>query len=113
MKLFGIKSCDTCRKALKTLEQAGKPAVFVDLRGDSFSADDLDRWIDKLGWELLLNRKSTSWRALADDDKADMNKEKARALMLANPTLIKRPVIETGDDIVVGFGSAQQDTLLS
>jgi arsenate reductase len=112
MKLFGIKSCDTCRKALKTLEQAGKPVTFVDLRGDDFGADDLDRWLSKAAWELLLNRKSTTWRTLADSDKEDMDREKARALMLANPTLIKRPVTETGDDIVVGFGSAQQATLL-
>nr|WP_319483621.1 ArsC/Spx/MgsR family protein [uncultured Cohaesibacter sp.] len=112
MKLFGIKSCDTCRKALKTLEQADRPVTFVDLRGDAFGAEVLDRWLDKVDWELLLNRKSTTWRALADSDKLDIEGDKARALMLANPTLIKRPVTEAGDDIVVGFGSAQQATLL-
>nr|WP_321981718.1 Spx/MgsR family RNA polymerase-binding regulatory protein [uncultured Cohaesibacter sp.] len=111
MKLFGIKTCDTCRKALKTLEGAGKPVTFMDLRSGDFTGEDLDRWLAALGWEALLNRRSTSWRALDDAEKQDLDEAKARALMLANPTLIKRPVIETDNAIMVGFGKAQQDAL--
>ena len=112
MKLFGIKTCDTCRTALKALEGAGKPVTFVDLRGDDFTSRDLDRWLAAQGWDTLLNRRSTSWRALDDADKLDLDEAKARALMLATPTLIKRPVIETDDAIIVGFGKPQQDALL-
>ncbi|SFN95039.1 transcriptional regulator, Spx/MgsR family [Cohaesibacter marisflavi] len=112
MKLFGIKTCDTCRKALKALENAGRPVSFMDLRSGDFTGEDLDRWLSVLGWEALLNRRSTSWRALDDTEKQDLDGGKARALMLASPTLIKRPVIETADTIIVGFGKAQQDALL-
>ncbi|PLW74856.1 arsenate reductase [Cohaesibacter celericrescens] len=112
MKLYGIKTCDTCRKALKAFEAAGKPISFVDLRVDGFNDANLDRWLDAVGWEALLNRRSTSWRALSDEDKAEPNAIKARALMLAHPTLIKRPVFESDTEIVVGFGKAQQSQLL-
>ena len=112
MKLFGIKTCDTCRKALKTLEGAGKSVTFMDLRSGDLTGDDMDRWLAALGWEALLNRRSTSWRALDDADKQNLDETNARSLMLTNPTLIKRPVIETEDTIFVGFGKAQQDALL-
>nr|WP_321462344.1 Spx/MgsR family RNA polymerase-binding regulatory protein [uncultured Cohaesibacter sp.] len=112
MKLFGIKSCDTCRKALNFLETAGTPVTFVDLRGDGFASRDLDRWLAAADWEDFLNRRSTSWRALSEEDKRDIDTDKARALMLANPTLIKRPVIEDGDRLIIGFGKQQQDDLL-
>ena len=112
MKLFGLKTCDTCRKALKALEQAGQPVTFVDLRGEDFSTEDLDRWLACVDWDVLLNRRSTSWRALGETEKENLDANKARALMLANPTLIKRPVIERNGDVLVGFGKAQQQQLL-
>ncbi|TLP43775.1 arsenate reductase [Cohaesibacter sp. CAU 1516] len=112
MKFYGLKSCDTCRKALKSFEAAGKPVTFVDLRADGFSEDDLDRWLGAAGWEVLLNRRSTTWRDLPEGDKADPDEAKARALILQHPTLIKRPVFDDGTQIVVGFGKAQQMTLL-
>ena len=112
MKLYGIKSCDTCRKALKSFEAAGKPVTFVDLRADGFSENDLDRWLAAVGWEALLNRRSTTWRDLAGEDKANPDETKARALILQHPTLIKRPVFDDGDQVMVGFGKAQQATLL-
>ena len=112
MKLYGIKTCDTCRKALKAFQAAGKPVSFVDLRVDGFTETDLDRWLEAVGWEVLLNRRSTSWRALSDEDKADPDTTKARTLMLAHPTLIKRPVFEDDTKIVVGFGKTQQSLLL-
>ena len=112
MKIHGIKTCDTCRKAIKAFESAGKEAQFIDFRIDGLDEADLDHWLEAVGWETLLNRRSTSWRALPDDDKANPDKAKSRALMLANPTLIKRPVFDDGTDIVVGFTKAQQAKLL-
>ena len=112
MKLYGIKSCDTCRKALKSFESAGKAVTFVDLRADGFSETDLDRWLAAVGWETLLNRRSTTWRDLPESDKTDPDEAKARALILQHPTLIKRPVFDDGTQIVVGFGKAQQASLL-
>ena len=113
MKLYGIKTCDTCRKALKAFEVAGKPISFVDLRADGFDGSDLERWLDAVGWEALLNRCSASWRALSEKDKAELDAAKARALMRAHPTLIKRPVFESATKIVVGFGKSQQAELLA
>ncbi|WP_319533138.1 arsenate reductase [uncultured Cohaesibacter sp.] len=113
MKLYGIKTCDTCRKALKALEAAGKPVTFIDLRADGFSEVDLDRWLKALGWESLLNRRSTSWRGLSDAETADLDAQKAKALMMAHPTLIKRPVFDDGTKILAGFSKAQQEKLLA
>lgn len=112
MKIHGIKTCDTCRKAIKAFEAAGKPATFVDFRKDGLCEADLDRWLEAVGWEGLLNRRSTSWRALSEEEKSNPDAAKARKLMLDNPTLIKRPVFDDGTDIVVGFGKAQQTDLL-
>ena len=112
MKLYGIKTCDTCRKALKVLEAAGKTVTYIDLRADGVTAEDIDRWLAAVGWEVLLNRRSTTWRELTDADKAEPDADKAKALMLAHPTLIKRPVVEVDGKIVVGFGKAQQADLL-
>lgn len=112
MKIHGIKTCDTCRKALKTFEGADKAHQFVDFRVDGLNEADLDRWLEAAGWELLLNRRSTSWRSLSDEEQADPNMEKAKALMLANPTLIKRPVFDDGESVVVGFGKKEQAALL-
>lgn len=112
MKIYGIKTCDTCRKAVKAFAAAGKDATFVDLRVDGFSEADLDSWLSAVGWEKLLNRRSTSWRDLSDEDKADPNEAKAKALMLAHPTLIKRPVFVSDKTVVVGFGKTEQASLL-
>lgn len=112
MNIHGIKTCDTCRKAIKAFEAAGKTATFIDFRKDGLKEADLDRWLEAVGWEALLNRRSTSWRALSEEDKANPDADKARSLMLANPTLIKRPVFDDGERIVVGFAKAQQAALL-
>lgn len=111
MKIYGIKTCDTCRKAIKAFKDGERDHVFVDLRADAPTADLLDRWLDAVGWEVLLNRRSTSWRALPDADKANPDHASARRLMLANPTLIKRPVFDDGGEIIVGFGKTEQARL--
>ena len=103
MKVYGIKSCDTCRKALSWLDQQGLAHRFHDLRADGLDAGRLDAWIDSLGWETMLNRRSTTWRQLPDGEKEGITAAKAAKLMVAHPTLIKRPVIETGQAVHVGF----------
>jgi len=99
----GIKSCDTCRKALSWLEEQGIAHEFHDLRADGLDAKRLAAWIDELGWETLLNRRSTTWRQLPEADKVGLNDKKAAKLIAADPTLIKRPVFETSQATHVGF----------
>jgi len=103
MNFYGLKTCDTCRKAQKELAAAGKDFDVIDVRADGVSAKKLRAWTEKTDWQKLLNTRSTTWRGLDDSDKVDMTVEKAIRLMVANPTLIKRPVIEKGDAVYVGW----------
>ena len=105
--VWGLKTCDTCRKALKWLEAEGKAHAFKDVRKDRLEAERLQRWIDAVGWETLLNRRGTTWRKLSETETANVDGTKAKALMLSHPGLIKRPVFETGQSIVVGFKDAE------
>lgn len=100
--LFGLKNCDTCRKALKELEAEGKLADFVDIRAEADLASRLPRWIAAVG-EKLVNRSSTTWRSLSEEDKARANGVTLEGLLLGNPTLIKRPVIEANGEVFVGW----------
>lgn len=109
--LYGLKTCDTCRKAAAFLKARGCPPQFHDLRADGLSEDMLDRWIGGVGWEALLNRRSTTWRALPDGAKEGLDPAGARRLLLDNPTLIKRPVIALGGLLLVGFAAPQQAAL--
>lgn len=112
MKLFGLKNCDTCRKALKALKDAGRQPDFHDVRVDGVTRAYLTKWANAAGWQALLNTRSTTWRGLDDEDKADVDEKKAIALMEANPSLIKRPVIEADGAITVGWTKDVQDALL-
>jgi len=103
LTIYHLKTCDTCRKAIKAVNAAGHDPILIDVRADGISADKLNAIIKAVGWEALLNTRSTTWRGLSETDKADMNEEKATALMRAHPTLIKRPVIDTGLEITVGW----------
>jgi len=103
MKFYGLKTCDTCRKAQKELRVAGREFTVVDVRADGVSVDKLCEWVQAAGWEKLLNTRSTTWRNLSPDDKADINETNAVALMAKNPTLIKRPVIEVDGKVYVGW----------
>lgn len=111
IKVFGLKNCDTCRNALKWLKDSGFIHEFYDIRDNSIVADAVSRWIFAVGWDALLNRRSTTWRGLHDEKKAIFNEQAAMELMLENPTLIKRPVFESGDQVVVGFKDAQKTVL--
>ena len=112
MKLFGLKNCDTCRKALNALKDAGHQPDFHDVRVDGVTKAYLTKWAKATGWQALLNTRSTTWRGLSDADKADVDEEKAVALMETHPALIKRPVIEKDGDVTVGWTKDVQDKVL-
>ncbi|MHA7871653.1 MAG: Spx/MgsR family RNA polymerase-binding regulatory protein [Hyphococcus sp.] len=112
MKLFGLKNCDTCRKALKALQAAGRQPDFHDVRVDGVEKAYLAKWAKAAGWETLLNTRSTTWRGLADKDKENVDEKKAIALMEEHTALIKRPVIEDGGNVTVGWTKDVQDALL-
>ncbi|HXI86832.1 MAG TPA: Spx/MgsR family RNA polymerase-binding regulatory protein [Parvularculaceae bacterium] len=104
--VYGLKTCDTCRKALKALEAKRKSAAFHDLRAEGASKAQLEKWAKAAGWEKLLNKASTTWRSLPDKDKEKIDAKKALALMAAHPTLVKRPVIEANGKTFVGWSAA-------
>ena len=111
ISLYGLKNCDTCRKARRWLDARGTAHAFHDVRADGISAALIAGWIAAVGWETLLNRRGTTWRGLAATDKDGVDEAKAAALMAAHPALIKRPVIDTAGTISVGFAAAQHDAL--
>lgn len=111
--LYGLKNCDSCRKALKELKAAGIEHRFVDVRADGVSAEQIAGWAKQAGWEVLLNRRGATWRSLDDADKADVDEASAVALMALHPALIKRPVIESGDVVTVGFPDDVKNKLTS
>ncbi|MCH7865118.1 MAG: ArsC family reductase [Proteobacteria bacterium] len=106
--VFGLQNCDTCRKALKWLDGQGIEHRFHDFRKDGLDAGLLGRWIAAQGWETVLNRRGTTWRKLSDADKAGLDGAKAAALMAAHPALIKRPVFEKGERVIIGFKDEQR-----
>lgn len=110
--VYGLKNCDSCRKALKVLQASGLDAVIHDLRKDGLDAARLDRWLSALGPEKLLNKRGTTWRNLDDSLRKSLDKPDLRALMLSEPALIKRPVIECEGDILVGFGETERRRLI-
>lgn len=101
--IYGIKTCDTMRKAFSWLDAHGVAYRFHDYRAKGIDRDALSRWCGAAGWEKLLNKASTTFRALPDGDKAGLDEAKAIRLMLAGPTMIKRPVLETGKTVEIGF----------
>lgn len=103
LHIFGIKACDTMKKARAFLDERGAAYVFHDYKAEGVTADRLKGWATKVGWEKLVNRAGTTFRKLPDEAKTDLDEEKAIALMVENPSLIKRPVLIRGDEILVGF----------
>ncbi|WP_110675175.1 ArsC family reductase [Salinicola sp. RZ23] len=109
--LYGIKTCDTCRKARRQLADQGIEYRYHDLREDGLDAELLDRLLTAADWQTLLNTRSTTWRGLDDSDKQNVDAVRARELMLAHPTLIKRPLLAQGEGLIVGFDSARYAAL--
>lgn len=115
--LYGLKQCDSCRKARRLLDELGVDYRFIDLRADATDAngqlDDalLDRFLAAVPWETLLNRRSTTWRQLEASDREALDAAKARTLLRQHPTLLKRPLLATESDIIVGFDNTRYSAL--
>jgi arsenate reductase len=101
--LYGIPNCDTVKKARNWLDQHGVAYAFHDYKKAGIDRARLEGWVAEHGWETVLNRAGTTFRALADADKAGLDADKAVALMLAQPSMIKRPVLDLGGRTLVGF----------
>jgi arsenate reductase (glutaredoxin) len=101
--LYGIKNCDTMKKARTWLDAHGVRYAFHDYKVAGIDAASLARWCAQVGWETLLNRSGTTFRKLPEAQKADLTERKAMALMLEHPSMIKRPVLEKGARVLVGF----------
>jgi arsenate reductase len=101
--IYGIKNCDTMKKARTWLDSHGVAYGFHDYKTEGIAKDQLHRWCDELGWETVLNRAGTTFRKLPDAEKEGLNERKAIALMLAQPSMIKRPVLDFGGTLLVGF----------
>jgi arsenate reductase len=103
MILYGIRNCDTVKKARAWLDARGLAHDFHDYKTAGIDEARLRAWARELGWEKLLNRAGTTFRALPEADKADLNEDKAVALMLAAPSMIKRPLLDLGERRILGF----------
>jgi arsenate reductase len=112
-KIYGIKNCDTMKKAFDWLKTNGIDYDFHDYRAVGIDAAKVRDWSKRLGWEKVLNKASTTFKDLPAADKADLDEEKAIALMVREPTMIKRPVLEWGDKITNGFKPAFYAELFS
>lgn len=104
--LYGIPNCDTVKRARAWLGERGVAYTFHDYKKAGVDPARLAAWIDRLGWEALLNRRGTTFRALPEADRQQLDAAKAARLMIAQPSLIKRPVVEAGGDLLVGFDPA-------
>ncbi len=111
--IFGIRTCDTVAKARAWLDAAGLSYRFHDFRADGLSRERLEHWLGRVGWEALLNRASATFRALPAEDRAGLDDVKAARLMLTQPTLIKRPVLERGEAVMVGFKPERYQAFLA
>lgn len=110
--MYGIRNCDTVKKARAWLEERGVGYDFHDYKTAGIDRVRLEAWADELGWETVLNRAGTTFRKLPDADREGIDRDKAIALMLAQPSMIKRPVLDLGDRRLVGFKPDQYAAFL-
>ncbi|MGE5723512.1 MAG: ArsC family reductase [Sphingomonadales bacterium] len=110
--LYGIRNCDTVKKARAWLDERGVAYAFHDYKAEGADPSRLRRWCAQVGWERLLNRAGTTFRKLSDADKAGIDEAKALRLMAAQPSMIKRPVIETNGCLLVGFDPERYEAVL-
>jgi arsenate reductase len=111
--IYGIKNCDTMKRAFAWLKQRDVEHAFHDYKKDGISVANLKSWSKQVGWEKLLNTRGTTWRKLPEEQRSEMNETKALQLMNRQPSLIKRPVIDDGETILVGFDEAAYERLFS
>lgn len=109
--VYGISQCSTVSKARRFLENKGLQYQFHDFKTHGSDEKMISELESKVGWEVMLNKRSTTWRQLNDSQKSDVNQQKAIALMVQNPTLIKRPLLDTGENVLVGFNLEEYETL--
>ena len=102
-KIFGIKNCDTMKKAFAWLDAHGVPYEFVDYKKAGVAGSHLPDWNARAGWKVLLNTRGLMWKKLSDEERADVDEAKALVLMTNYPALIKRPVLDTGTKLIIGF----------
>ena len=108
IKVYGIKNCDKVKKALVYLNDHDIDYQFIDFRQNPISLQVLKKMVESVGWELLINKRSTTYRSLSEEEKSNINYD----FVLSFPTLIKRPVLIQGENIVVGFNDQQYDKLI-
>ena len=113
LTVYGIKSCETCRRARQFLTAREIEHRFHDVRDDGLDIQMLERWADRIGWEKLLNKKSLTWRKIPEVDRADLNRDKAMAAIIDRPTLLKRPVLEAEQFLAVGFSEERFSEFLN
>jgi Spx/MgsR family transcriptional regulator len=111
--LYGIKNCDTVRKARNWLDQHSIEYSFHDLREDGIEPATVRAWLAELGWETVVNRRSTSWKALDPARRERMDADDALAAILESPTLVKRPLLDTGHELHAGFSPAAYQSLFN
>ncbi len=111
--LFGIKNCDTIKKARNWLKQSSIEYSFHDYRTDGLEEATLKQWSDELGWQQLLNTRGMTWRKLAENEKAHLDETKAISLMLNYPALIKRPLLDTGAGRYLGFDAVKYQQIFN
>ncbi len=113
LTIYTLKSCDTCKKALKWLDAESIAYTNHDVRADGLDRSTIASIVENAGWETALNRRSTTWRGLGDADKEAIDNAKAIALIAEHPTLMKRPVFVAGNNVVVGFDAKAQAAVSS
>lgn len=111
--IYGIKNCDTMKKARAWLDKHKVAYAFHDYKAEGIDRERLEKWEKEVGWEVLLNRAGTTFRALPDKEKEGLNAKKAITLMLAQPSMIKRPVLDLGRKRLVGFKPEEYEKALS
>ena len=113
VSIYGIKNCDTMKKARAWLDAQGVSYAFHDYRSEGVEPFRVQGWIDVLGWETVLNRAGTTFRKLPDKEKSGLDAEKAKALMLKQPSMIKRPILEADGALLAGFRPAEYERLFA
>ncbi|MEL7447692.1 MAG: arsenate reductase [Pseudomonadota bacterium] len=104
--VFGLPNCDSCRKARRWLDNHGQDYRFHDVRADGLDARLIKDWFARADWTQLVNKRSTTWRNLSDEQRSGLDEANAAALILEHPTLLRRPVLDDGGTLTVGFSDA-------
>ena len=112
LRIYGIKNCDTMKTAFAWLEAHGVAYEFIDYKKTDLVQEHLPDWNRRAGWESLLNRRGMMWKRLSDEERSDVDESKALALMADYPTLIRRPVLDTGKALLIGFDPERYTSVL-